>query len=241
MRKKFEETFEDTFFDSVSQNFEQYFGEKTSTNKSRKRLFKAKIPNIAFGITEIEDSHVQKVTLADGGFVIMKPSGTPIRHNFASTPLLWRNSDVVLMCDSNRSGKNTDHLHASIEQALILEYPFITNRLTPEEILQIESTKATVFNLAIDPTPGITVINPVDSDLPIVIYIQAKENGSYNDMFNSVFDPEIEDFTDTSNFLYSRENYAKLSGLSEHIITDEEVVNLIKVATLRKMEFLKNK
>ena len=153
------------------------------------------------------------------------------RHNFATIPTLWRNADVLIMCDcteSPNSDLTSEHLLASDEEARRqrLAFPSLT--------------RSTRHTNTLKNMPKEVVSLFIEDKAPIVVYMKAKKNKLYNGYlagkkgsFKQGFDPDasVAHFTSTTNFSYTPEEYEVLSGLTKSIFIQSK--ETIKTA-LRK-------
>jgi hypothetical protein len=179
-------------------------GEPTS-----ERINSAVIPNFNYGRTDLSPvlTTSTHLMLVDGGIT----KQDEYRHNFASVPALWRDVDVIIMCDSV-SKPNTDfdskHLMASAQEAARLGYAFPT--ITKEDQARIQNEVATLI---------------AKDTGPVVVYMKAKKHAGYGD-----FDPDetVSKFTATRNFDYKINQYNDLVGLTDTIMRDEKTVATIK-------------
>ncbi len=175
------------------------------------RLAVAQMPNYNYraeGVSPLLSDNPY-LGLIDGG--ITKQSDN--RHNFASIPALWREADVLIMCDSTEH-PNTDHLSKHLlavkEEADRLGYAF--PEIDGSTIERIPQEVATLI---------------AGDEGPVVVYMKGKKHPGYG-----AFDPDATEagFTGTTNFNYSPQQYDALTGLTEHIMKDEETVSLIRAA-----------
>jgi hypothetical protein len=163
----------------------------------------------------------QLLCLIDGG--ITKQGD--YRHNFASIPALWREVDILIMCDS--TGKpnkdlKSDHLMGASEEAASLGYPFP----------QIH--RGSVHQEALDNIPNNVSTLFVEDRAPLVVYMKGQKNKEYAEKnpFIPGFDPDqsVSKWTESSNFNYTPVQFDALSGLAEHIMSDQKTVDNIKEA-----------
>ena len=159
-------------------------------------------------------AHKPLLHLVDGG--ITKEGNS--RHNFASIPALWRDVDILIMCDSIRhpnSDHNSEHLQAADEEARRqrLAFPDISRSSKHNKVLKtMHKDVASVF---------------IEKNAPTVVYIKAKQNQLYDEhlaaqdsRYKRGFDPDISKarFTNTLNFSYTPEQFEVLSGLTKSIL-----------------------
>lgn len=196
------------------------------------------IPNFNYGYSSVLSGLRKKpvLCLIDGG--ITKEGEH--RHNFASVPALWRQADILIMCDSidcPNADTHCEHLRGSDEEArrLRLAFPNITrSTLHKKKIKQAARETSSLF---------------IEDGAPIVVYMKAKRNKTYdswlaahNDdpaLVKSGFDPDasVTRWTATSNFSYTPEQFDLLSGLTESIFVQskEMIKEAIKKAIERKI------
>lgn len=163
----------------------------------------SEMPNYAFAIDTIPArlAAAERLCLVDGG--ITKEG--KYRHNFASAPALYRDCDILIMCDSHSDpnrDRTSEHLLATAQEALRLGKPFpslIESTIHQQELEAMADKPYSVF---------------IEEGKPIVIYMQCKKNAQYGD-----FDPDssVAKYTNTLNFNYTPEQFDQLTGLTELI------------------------
>jgi phospholipase A2 len=146
--------------------------------------------------------------LVDGG--ITKKS--EFRHNFATVPVLARNVDMIILCDSvdsPDSDPKSEHLLSSEQEARSLNLPFpsLTGRGSPlheEELRRMPRDVYSFFE---------------EDGAPLVLYMKAKTNDKYNAKIREKFNPDVNaaGFTATTNFNYTPQQFDLLSGLTQSI------------------------
>ena len=160
--------------------------------------------------------------LVDGG--IAKEGS--FRHNFATIPALWRNVDILIMCDCTDTPNSDDsaNLRASDEEARRqkLSFPNLTRSTKHKKTL--DSLKESVASLF------------VEKKAPVVMYIKAKRNAQYDrecalsGVSQTGFDPDVAvaGFTNTSNFNYTPSEFDIVCGLTRSIMIQSK--NIFKDA-----------
>ncbi len=167
------------------------------------------------------------------------------RHNFASVPALWREADVLIMCDAidkPNSDAKVEHLSASEEEAGHLKLPFPCVARGNEGKKRQEQINRDVSSLI------------VDERAPLVVYMKPKRNQAFDaklqthdDLYlrEHGYDPDVDvpfrgesNFTDTLNFGYNVEQFDLLSGLTEEIMiqSKDTIREALKEAIRRKRE-----
>lgn len=196
-------SFAETLASTVAYGYNFLLSKKTKEiEEGSYRLDVGFIPNYNYNYNRAPQELTKKtmLSLVDGGLYNVDNLH---RHNLATVPVLWRDAEVIIICDSRRSKKGKHdrlvHLKASSKEAKRLGLPF--------------------------PTIDDTIIDRIDKEdvsliseqgKPIIIYMRAKQNDGYDKSFN----PDIADFTDTENFNYTPQNFDTLSGLTEHIFIE---------------------
>lgn len=200
-------------------DFVAEFAKSTFAKLAGKQGFYASSnPNFAYGMQVGKSiDNRDRIFLIDGGHAVIEKH----RHNFGSTPILWRDVDIAIMCDSHRNKGGAPHLQASVDQAKRMGYTLIDEQELQEKIHSIGQSSFTVFDEAFKKGVG-----------PIVIYMKGKQN----DQYDQNFDPSKEPFTDTTNFDYSEQQFKTLSGLCSHIMIEAQgaIENAIRAVVYKK-------
>ncbi len=159
--------------------------------------------------------------LIDGGIT----KQTDYRHNFSTIPALWRDVDVLIMCDSHgdpATDDKSEHLIGASEEAysLGLNFPMLhRGRLRQKTLKKIANEISTLI---------------MEENKPIVVYMKGKKIDEYADQNEYIpdFDPDqtVSGFTKAVNFNYTKKQFDALSGLTEHIMSHPETVGNIKEA-----------
>jgi len=137
------------------------------------------------------------------------------RHNFASIPALWRNVDILIMCDSqlpSTEAEAIEHLIAADEEAKRQRLPFPN------------LTRSTLHKTTLGNTASQVASLFIEKGAPTVVYIQAKNNSAYNEQlalnkgpFARGFNMKSSRFLATGNFSYTPDQYEVLKGLTKSI------------------------
>jgi hypothetical protein len=185
----------------------------------------SEMPNFTFGFEDVSSrlNKAARLCLVDGG--ITKEG--KYRHNFASAPALYRDCDILIMCDSHANPNadlQSEHLFAASEEAARLRKPFpnlTDSRVHEKALAQMGKGAFALFDEG-------------DPKVPLVIYMNCKKN----DLYDPSFDPDasVAGFTNTMNFDYTLDQFNKLTGLTESIFIQAK--GLIQVAI---QEVLKRK
>ena len=129
--------------------------------------------------------------MIDGGFGY-SPEGH--RLNIAIMPLLMRQTNLIIICDSSMELKGAPSLRAA------------------EELARHKRLKFPRINYdAIDTTHASMHVDENDLDCPIIVYMPCIRNLAYD----AAFDPTTAPFADTFNFVYKPEEAKQLMGLIE--------------------------
>ncbi len=156
------------------------------------------------------------------------------RHNFATIPVLWRDADVIIMCDCTESPNSdikSEHLLASDEEARRQRLAFPSLTRSTRHTYTLKHMHQEVVSLF------------VEDRAPLVVYMKAKKNKLYNGYlagkkgsFKNGFDPDasVAQFTYTTNFSYTPEEYDVLKGLTKSIFVQSK--DAIKSALRKAIE-----
>lgn len=194
------------------------------------RIASGLIPNFSYGMEKIGDTdnldmYRDNLILIDGGHLVMQDGNNTYRHNFASIPVLWRNVDLLIMCDCNRENSRS-HLIA-------------TEIYAKNNNLNFPSFSRNAMILKNLKEQTVTILQDRDNlNTPVVAYMLGKENNNYNKYRNKVFNPSNETFTQTFNFKYEKDQYESLLGLTEFIMKESSsaIKEAIELTIKRKKE-----
>ncbi len=156
------------------------------------------------------------------------------RHNFGTIPALWRNVDMLIMCDCTgfpNGNMHSEYLFAADEEAKRQRLPFPNLTRSTRHVATLKNVDKEITSVF------------VEENAPIVVYMQAKKNRRYNGYlagrpgpFMNGFDPDstVTEFTSYANFSYTPEQYEVLRGLTKSIFIQSK--EAIKSAIAKAVE-----
>ena len=173
----------------------------------------ARLPNFTRNIVESPFAHHTEFTLVDGGYQLIGL----LRQNLGIIPLLYRNMDVITICDSSAVLQGSPSLRAAERLAKLLNLPF-----------------PAVDYANLDKQQASLIIDEKNLDAPIIVYMPGIANGGYG-----AYNPATSASTETLNFQYPLEESTKLMDLIEFNVTQSE--SIFKQAFIAAIERKKKK
>lgn len=177
------------------------------------------VPNFLAGKASGDLGKQDYLALVDGGYGF-SPDGKN-RLNIGIMPLLRRNLNLIIICDSSAELKNAPSLRAA--QQLAHYYGLKFPSITEEQYSAIDAKIASMF------------VDEKDLEAPVVVYMPGIRNPAYNE----TFDPTTAPFTGTLNFAYKRDEAELLIGLTERNMRDSMALLKQAYALAVKREHLK--
>ena len=162
----------------------------------------ASVPNPGFQLSNAPLAGMPELPLVDAGFEMLHAN----RLNIGVVPLLYRRSEVIIICDSSQDLEGAPSLRAAAQLAQALNIPFPS----------IPSTASTMHVQLFGDEHNL--------DAPLVLYMP----GIANPGFDPEFDPQTAPWTDTTNFTYTPEQSAQLMDLISHTAQDNQTLETIK-------------
>lgn len=173
----------------------------------------AKLPNISYHVNNVQLNSLENISLVDGGYELIGLD----RLNIGIVPLLYRNVDLIFICDSSADYIGAPSLRAAEKIARKLALPFPTVSYE-----SIDSKHA-------------TLIQDEDPSVPIIVYMPTLQNEEFSKQRGRTVNPHAA-WYDAEHLTYTKEQAEDLVALTEFnvIQSKDTLMQALQLAVTRK-------